>query len=186
MKRVSKYKKKFINFRLKNTKGGKKRAKVLKNAKVFYKYGENNEWHPSKVPSNSELIAIHNNVIVAAHVYFCTHDLISTVFNNQVNSNEYKIFLGTIEIFDNVFIGANSTIMYNTKIGPNAIVAAGSVVTKNVPEGSIVGGNPAKVIGSVNDLKQKRSIYQERIKSFNLNMNDSQLIDFLWGKENEK
>ena len=76
--------------------------------------------------------------------------------------------------------------MYNTKIGPNAIVAAGSVVTKDVPEGSIVGGNPAKVIGSVNDLKHKRSIYQERIKSFNLNMNDSQLIEFLWRKENEK
>jgi serine acetyltransferase len=46
--------------------------------------------------------------------------------------------------------------MYNVKIGPNAIVAAGSVVTRDVPEGTIVGGNPAKVIGSSDDLLEKR------------------------------
>jgi len=39
--------------------------------------------------------------------------------------------------------------LYNVKIGPNAIVAAGSVVTKDVPEGCVVGGNPAKVIGNM-------------------------------------
>lgn len=42
------------------------------------------------------------------------------------------------------------------KIGPNAIVAAGSVVVKDVPEGTVVGGNPARVIGSFWDVKEKR------------------------------
>ena len=42
------------------------------------------------------------------------------------------------------------------KIGPNAIVAAGSVVTKDVEPGTIVGGNPAKVIGSFDSLYEKR------------------------------
>lgn len=49
------------------------------------------------------------------------------------------------------------------KIGPNAIVAAGSVVTKDVPEGSIVGGNPAKIIGSFDDLFQRRVEESESI-----------------------
>lgn len=47
--------------------------------------------------------------------------------------------------------------MYGVKIGPNAIVAAGSVVTKDVPEGSVVGGNPAKVISTVEKVARKRA-----------------------------
>jgi len=43
------------------------------------------------------------------------------------------------------------------KIGPNAIVTAGSVVTKDVPEGSVVGRYPAKVISMVEKVTRKRS-----------------------------
>lgn len=49
--------------------------------------------------------------------------------------------------------------MYGVKIGPNAIVAAGSVVTKDVPEGCVVGGNPARVIGKYADVAEKRKDY---------------------------
>lgn len=52
-----------------------------------------------------------------------------------------------VEIGDDVWIGARATILPGVKIGDHAIVAAGSVVTKNVNEWEIVGGNPAKVIG---------------------------------------
>lgn len=48
-------------------------------------------------------------------------------------------------------IGANSTILSGITIGENAIVGAGSVVTKNVPKNSIVAGNPARIIGKVKD-----------------------------------
>lgn len=44
----------------------------------------------------------------------------------------------------------------NVKIGPNAIIAAGSVVTKDVPANSIVGGNPAKVISDMETYVRKR------------------------------
>ena len=53
-----------------------------------------------------------------------------TVFSN-IEKQDYQEKLGCIEVFDNVFIGSGSIIMYDTKIGPNAIVAAGSVVTKD-------------------------------------------------------
>jgi len=45
---------------------------------------------------------------------------------------------------------------YNVSIGKNALVAAGSVVTKNVPDYAIAGGNPAKVIGDTRKLYNKR------------------------------
>ncbi|ELB2930005.1 CatB-related O-acetyltransferase, partial [Vibrio alginolyticus] len=69
---------------------------------------------------------------------------------------------GEVEIGNDVWIGANSTILSGIKIGNGAVVAAGSVVTKNVPPYAVVGGNPAEVIkyrlnetqiSQLNDLK---------------------------------
>lgn len=51
-----------------------------------------------------------------------------------------------IHIANDVWIGGNCTILAGVTINTGAVVAAGSVVTKDVPENSIVGGNPAKVI----------------------------------------
>jgi serine acetyltransferase len=53
---------------------------------------------------------------------------------------------GDITVENDVWIGANSTIMSGIKIGNGAIVAAGSTVTKDVPSYAIVAGNPAKVV----------------------------------------
>lgn len=57
---------------------------------------------------------------------------------------------------DNVFLGSESIILPDVKIGPNAVVTAGAVVTRNVPEGTIVAGDPAKVIGKFDDLLDRR------------------------------
>ncbi len=46
--------------------------------------------------------------------------------------------------------------MYDTTIGPNAIIAAGAVVTKDVPAGEIWGGVPAVKIGTTDDLAKRR------------------------------
>ena len=61
-----------------------------------------------------------------------------------------------IEIYDNCFIGGNSTIVGDVSIGPNSIVAAGSVVTKDVLPGQVVGGVPARVIGTFDDIHNRR------------------------------
>jgi virginiamycin A acetyltransferase len=53
---------------------------------------------------------------------------------------------GSIIIKDDVWVGANSLILSGVIIGQGSVVAAGSVVTKNIPPYAIVGGNPAKVI----------------------------------------
>ena len=57
--------------------------------------------------------------------------------------------VGAVEIRDNVFVGHQSIIMPGVCIGPDAIVAAGSVVTRDVPPNSIVAGVPARVVGSL-------------------------------------
>ena len=60
----------------------------------------------------------------------------------------YFDVFGKVTIGDWVYIGTNSLIMPGITIGDGALIAAGSVVTKDVPEYSIVGGVPAKVIKS--------------------------------------
>lgn len=100
-----------------------------------------------------------NNVHISADVRFITHDIIGDMFNrNPEISKEYHFpfYTGTIKINDNCVIGAGATLMYNTEIGPNSIVAAGAVVTKNVPTGEIWGGVPAHCIGYTLELVEKR------------------------------
>ena len=57
-----------------------------------------------------------------------------------------------VEISDDVWIGARVTILPGVKIGKGAVIGAGSVVTKDVPEYAVIGGNPTRVIKYRNNL----------------------------------
>ena len=76
----------------------------------------------------------------------------------QVLATAYGIPLdavGKVDIKDNVFVGWGAVIMPGVTIGPNAVVGAGAVVTKDVAPGTVVGGVPARVIGTVDALVLK-------------------------------
>ena len=60
-------------------------------------------------------------------------------------------FPSPVIIGENVWIGSNSTILPGVTIGDNSVVAAGAVVTKDVPENTVVAGVPAKVIKKINN-----------------------------------
>lgn len=85
---------------------------------------------------------------------FINHDITSLMFE-YMDDNKYEGRSGPITIGDNVFIGANSTILYDVHIGNNVIVGAGSLVNKNIPDGVIVAGVPARIIGNFKDYKNK-------------------------------
>ena len=76
------------------------------------------------------------------------------MFQNMDNK-KYKMRYGEIKIGDNVFVGTNSTILYDVKIGNNVIIGAGSLVNKSIPDGVIVGGVPCKIIGKFDDYKKR-------------------------------
>lgn len=63
--------------------------------------------------------------------------------------------VGSIELFENSFVGAYSILMPNCSIGKNSIVAAGSIVTKRIPDGEVWGGIPAKFIMKTEDYARK-------------------------------
>ncbi|MBO9675446.1 MAG: sugar O-acetyltransferase [Sphingobacteriaceae bacterium] len=63
--------------------------------------------------------------------------------------NRHALVPGPIHIKKNAWIGANATILPGVTIGENAVVAAGAVVSKDVPDNTIVGGIPAKILKTI-------------------------------------
>lgn len=160
------------------------RIKYIKKHQVFDAVGDNFFFQPRKLPSDSKFIRFHNNVSVAADVTFVNHDVLYLVLRNMDERQDSE-HMGCTEIMDNVFIGLGSIILSDVRIGPNAVVAAGSVVTKDVPPNSVVGGVPAKVIGSFEDLKEKRFIEAIENNKMKLTARDEARAVYEWKKFKE-
>lgn len=124
--------------------------------------------HSSILTPEPYLIKIGDKVTIATGVKFITHD-------NSICKvlTEFTDVFGKIEIGDNCFIGAYSIILPGVCLGSDCIVAAGSVVTKSFPSGSIIGGNPAKVISDIYK-------YREKIVVFGVNVSG---LDYLQKKK---
>lgn len=99
-------------------------------------------------PTHCYLIRIGDDVTMSIRCVLMAHDASTKKLTGYTR-------LGRIEIGSQVFIGANVTILPGVTIGDRAIIGAGSVVTHDVPVGMIACGNPARVIGTVEDLKQR-------------------------------
>lgn len=142
-----------------------KRVAWLRKKKKFALLGEHVHYQPRKYPTEGSRIKIHDNVAIASGVEFTAHDVIQWVFDGMEGKRVYSEYRDCIEIHENVFIGAGARILPGVSIGPNAIVAAGAIVDKDVKPGTIVGGVPAKVIGDFFEFKERRKKYSETHKT---------------------
>lgn len=164
-----------------------RRAYLCKH-KVFGCFGEHSFLQNKVIPLYSQLIRIHNNVMVGKKVEFVTHDVVFAMLNNMQKDVWVCEKVGCIEVHDNVFIGANSTVLYGVSIGPNAIVAAGSVVTKDVPPNSVVAGVPAKVIGTFDQVMEKALASQPYPPELHPRKQEvsPELCEYMWKQFDEK
>ena len=103
------------------------------------------------------LVELGNDVRITKGVRFITHDGSLWVVRNLGLVPPEADYFGMIKIGDNTNIGWNAIIMPGVKIGSNCIVAAGAVVTKDVPDNSVVVGVPARVLETVEEYACKKA-----------------------------
>jgi len=111
-----------------------------------------NFYHPAGISiGHNTIIGDHcfldgrSPLIIGNHVDIASQVLI---YNNEhdIHSPDFSNSFGSVTINDYVFIGPRAIILPGVTIGRGAVVAAGAVVTKNIPPGEIWGGVPAKLI----------------------------------------
>jgi acetyltransferase-like isoleucine patch superfamily enzyme len=122
-------------------------------AKIYI--GKNTRIHGTCIHAYKE-IYIGNNCLIAANTQIYDGDGHDLAFNNLEDRMILKKEAYPIYIDDYVWIGINVIILGGVNIGKGSVIAAGSVVTKDIPPFVIAGGNPAKVIKDMkpmNDFK---------------------------------
>ena len=150
---------------------------------VGVKLGKGSWLSTKEIPSEGYLIEIGDYVRIASHASIYTHGAIWSI-RKYYNDSTLEQF-GKVKIGSYTSIGAYAMIMPGVTIGERCIVAGGAVVTKSVPDGCMVAGNPAKFIGYTEDfykkLKEKHDFgcknmtYEEK-KNFLLAQPDDKFI----------
>jgi len=100
-------------------------------------------------PGRPALLSIGDDVVFSLGVVVLTHDASSIIHLGYTR-------LAPVSIGSRVFFGAGSVVLPGVMIGDDVIVGAGSVITKDVPSGSVVAGNPARLIKSLTSFVEDR------------------------------
>ena len=100
------------------------------------------------------LVDIGRNCIFTENVRLFTHGFDWFVLREKFS--EVLCSSGKVVIEDNVFVGAGTIILKGVRIGRDSIIGAGSVITHDIPPGSVAAGNPCSVIMGIDEYYCKR------------------------------
>ena len=89
------------------------------------------------------------SITIEDDVFIGPHCVLATEYHPENPETRHSLLTKPIVVKRNAWLGANVTVLAGVTIGENAIVAAGSVVTKDVPDNMVVAGSPARVIREI-------------------------------------
>ena len=144
--------------------GDKQVADYIRKHHLYGSIGKNCHIQKRKLPLYSNLVFLHDNVRIASHVGFITHDIIHRMLNAKFHEKGFIERIGCIEVMDNVFIGSGTRILYNTRIGSNVIIGSDSLVSKDIPDNSVYAGVPARFICTFDEYVEKARKYSASFK----------------------
>lgn len=125
-------------------------SKIRGSNEIRYNLG-NKKFHNTKVDSLvPQMVTIGNNFTSGPGSQILAHDASTFFFCGKYRVE--KVIIG-----NNVFLGANAIVLPGVTVGNNVIIGAGAIVTKDVPDNSVVAGNPARYICSVPEYIEKCS-----------------------------
>ena len=104
-------------------------------------------------------ISIGDDVTIAPNACILAHDASTKMHLGYTR-------IGKVDIGDRVFIGASAVILPGVRIGNDVIIGAGSVVSQDIPDNSVAGGNPARVIASTGEWIEKKKSEMESAPRF--------------------
>ena len=134
-------------------------AEFIKRHGKLHAMGDNCRINFAANITDPEYVSLGNNVGLSQCNLF-GHDGVVAMLNQAYNMKADSV--GKIVIGNNVYVGHGAIILPGVHIGSNVIVAAGAVVNRNLPDGVIVAGTPAKVIGNTAEYAQR---LKERTKT---------------------
>lgn len=143
---------KLYRYFYKNVICAKNPVKYAKKIGVNFPQGELHLYGKVDWATEPWIITLGKNVHITEGVKFITHDGGTLVFRKNIPDLEITkpIILG-----DNVYVGNNAIFLPGVTVGSNVIVGAGAIVTKNIPDNSVVVGVPARVIKTADEYLDK-------------------------------
>lgn len=123
-------------------------------------------------PTEPYLVEIGDHCAISQGVEFITHDATGWLFEDHP---EMDVF-GPITVGSNTYFGTNCTILPGTRIGSDCVIGSGAVVRGDVPDGSVVMGNPAKVVMKTSLLKQILVNHKNRLDTRRLSPEEKETV----------